>query len=80
MAPPPRRTSRANVTKSYKNTCGASAPRGNIKQPANAMESRISAPPAKKLKMTGGSLTCVKSGEALSPGAVNHFFHYPSIV
>jgi len=69
----PRRSSRPNVTKSYKNSCGASAPRGIIQQPADT-SSKISVPQPKKVKMTGGILTCTKFGEALDVGAVNCFY------
>jgi hypothetical protein len=71
MAPGARRSLRPNVAKSYKNTCGASAPRGEIQQPASTATTKPVT--QKKLPVTGGNLTYTRCGEDLSPGAVIFF-------
>jgi hypothetical protein len=65
----PRRSLRPNVAKSYRNTCGAPAPRGEIQQPASTATNKPVT--QKKLEITGGNLIYTRCGEALSPGAVS---------
>jgi hypothetical protein len=77
MADGTRRTSRPNVTKSYKNSCGAPAPRGFI-QPASGTSSK-SVTVKKKLRITGGNLAYTRLGEALSPGSVSYICQNPII-
>ena len=68
---PPRRSGCPNVLKSYKNSCGAPAPRGKIYQPASLAVTKKSVLLNKAKTRIGGSLTYTKSGEKLPPGAVS---------
>jgi hypothetical protein len=71
-----RRSGRPKVASSYKNTCGAPAPRTQICLSANPAPKK----PVPKSVTThnatdGGNLTYTVSGERLTPGAVSCISH-----
>lgn len=73
---PPRRSGRTNVIKSYKNTCGAPAPRTQIHPSAHPVPKKSVIKKSVPKSVTahnpdGGNLTYTVSGERLTPGAVS---------
>lgn len=71
-----RRTPRPNVTKSYKNTCGAPAPKASLKKGSNPTGVKSASAKSKKTSSSihvGGDLVYTIKGSTLSPGSVSVF-------
>ena len=74
--PPPKRTLRPrNITKSYKNTCGAPAPKATLKKDSKTVVTKLVKPKkASSSIRTSGDLVYTIKGPNLPLGAVSDIF------
>jgi hypothetical protein len=66
-----RRSDRSNITKSYKNSCGAPAPKATLDKGSNLTVMK-SMKPSNSIHV-GGDLVYTMKGSLLSPGSVSDF-------
>lgn len=76
--PPPKRSLRPrNVTKSYKNTCGAPAPRTSLRQSSGVAAAKLISPKnLTKPIRTGGDLVYTIKGPKLPLAAVGNILFF----